>query len=107
MERSNKNGEDISAKWQRYLTAASFSTGALADCAAGKCASDRGGIAGRVKELRDLRRDFMKACGEQDDAYMAPAEAELIRLVEALSAKAVKACGLKEWEIDAAEPPSL
>ncbi|HEY8190800.1 MAG TPA: hypothetical protein VIG74_00140 [Alphaproteobacteria bacterium] len=107
MDHLNKTGDDIAAKWQRYLLSSTFSALVLAECAVGRRAYDRQDIASCVKGLRDLRRDFMAACGEQDDAYLAPEEAALIRYVEALSAKAVAACGLEEWEIKAAVPPFL
>lgn len=59
----------------------------------------------RLRERRDLRQEFMAACGETDDGYINQAEAKFLRESEFVFEVVAVLRDVTDEEIDAAELP--
>ena len=62
-------------------------------------------IVWRLRERRDLRREFMAACGECDDGYVSPQEIKFLRETEFFFEAVEAMYGVLPEEIEAAELP--
>ena len=59
----------------------------------------------RLREQRDLRREFMAACGECDDAYINQHEIKFLRETSFFFEAAAELLNITDEEIEAAQLP--
>ena len=98
---------NLDGMWRRYVDVSGRYKDEIVSAVRGNAQSElvKDDVILRLREWRDLRREFMAACGECDDGYISQQEAGFLRETEFVFKNIVDLFGVTDEEIDAVKLP--